>query len=243
MIHQSMPDNIQSFLKARLSREGILGFHFTIGIVLLGAATWLFSELAENVSAGAPLTQTDVRFSNWLHEHMTPVLTKVMLVITNIHSTSGISVMTVLVMLLLWRTAQRRHIASFLFIVYGGILLNWWLKSIFQRSRPQFIDPLLVIKSFSFPSGHTMAATVFYGALSAILISQTRNLALRILIVCAAVFMILLVGFTRMYLGVHYLTDVVGAMIEGAGWLTLCLTSFQVVRAARHPERRAKMKT
>src|SRR5947207_9836805 len=117
---------MHSFVKARLSREGILGLHFTLGIVLLGTATWLFSELAENVSAGAPLTQTDVRFSNWLHAHMTPVLSKVMLAITNIHSTPGMSVMTVLVVFLLWRTAQRRHILSFLFIVYGGMLLNWW---------------------------------------------------------------------------------------------------------------------
>lgn len=115
-------------------------------------------------------------------------------------------------------------------MIYGGMLLNVWLKAVFQRARPHFDDPLLVIDSYSFPSGHTMAATVFYGALAAIIFTRVTDWRWRCVIIFGATFMIALVGFTRIYLGVHYLSDVAAAMIEGAAWLTISLTAFQTVR-------------
>lgn len=221
------------FFKARLSREGTLGLHFTLGVLFLSIATWLFANLAEEVSTGQPLTIIDARFSNWLHAQATPWLTRVMFVITNIHSTLGITVMTLGVFVCLWRRRLSRWMAGFALTVYGGMLLNFWLKGIFQRSRPRFEDPLLTLNTYSFPSGHTMAATVFYGVLVAIVISQSRSWFSRVLAILAAVFMVALVGFSRIYLGVHYLSDVLGAMVEGAAWLALCLTALETVRRRR----------
>ena len=224
---------VKSFVQARLSREGVLGLHLTLGILFLSLATWTFADLAEDVANGEPLTISDARFSNWLHAHATPWLTKVMLVITNLHSTVGITTMSLLVAIYLWRRKFRRWVLGFLVTVYGGMLLNFWLKGVFQRARPHFDDPLLILTSYSFPSGHTMAATVFYGALSAIIISQLRDWRWKILTILAASLMISLVGFSRIYLGAHYLSDVLGAIIEGAAWLTLCLTAFETMRRRR----------
>jgi len=224
---------LRSFVRARLSREGALGLHFTLGILFLSLATWIFADLAEDVATGDPLTLTDARFSNWLHAHGNPWLTAVMLVITDLHSTIGITVMSLLVAIYLWRRGLRSRVLSFVVTVYGGMLLNFWLKGIFQRARPHFDDPLIVLTSYSFPSGHTMAATVFYGVLSAMIISQVRDWRWRTLTILAAALMIMLVGFSRIYLGVHYLSDVLGAIFEGAAWLALCLTAFETMRRRR----------
>jgi membrane-associated phospholipid phosphatase len=223
----------KSFLQARLSREGFLGLHLTLGILFLSAATWLFADLAEDVANGDPLTLTDARFSNWLHAHATPSLTRLMLSITHLHSTLGVTVMTLAISILLWRRRLRHWVFTLLVTVYGGMLLNFWLKAVFQRARPHFEDPVLILSDYSFPSGHTMMATVFYGTLSAIVISFVRDWKWRAFSIIVAMLLTALVGFTRIYLGVHYLSDVLGAMTEGAAWLALCLTATETMRRRR----------
>ena len=229
--------HLKSFLQARLSRESFLGLHFTLGILVLSVATWLFADLAEDIATGDPLTLTDARFSNWLHAHATHSLTTVMLLITNLHSTLGVAVMTLAVSIYLWHRRLRHWVFTLQLTVYGGMILNFWLKGVFQRARPHFDDPLLTLTSYSFPSGHTMMATVFYGTVSAIVISRVRDWRWRVLSIIVALFLIALVGFSRIYLGVHYLSDVLGAMAEGAAWLALCLTA---IGTTRHRRRRQK---
>jgi membrane-associated phospholipid phosphatase len=223
----------KSFLQARLSREGFLGLHLTLGIVFLSAATWIFAGLAADVANGDPLTLTDARFSNWLQAQATPSLTRVMLLITHLHSTLGVTVMTLATSILLWRRRLRHWVFTLLATIYGGMLLNFWLKAVFQRARPHFDGPILILSSYSFPSGHTMMATVFYGTLSAIVIARVRDWKWRVLAIIVAVLLLALVGFSRIYLGVHYLSDVVGAIAEGVAWLALCLTATETMRRRR----------
>jgi membrane-associated phospholipid phosphatase len=216
---------LKRFLRARLAREAYLGLHLTLGILFLSLATWLFATLAEDVIHGDPITTIDVRFSNWLHVHGTSGITRLMLLITNLHSTWGVTIMTLLVSIYLWRRRLRHWLFTFLLTVYSGILLNHLLKIIFHRARPHFADPILTLTSHSFPSGHTMTATVFYGTLCAIVISRADSWAGRVSWILVALLLITLVGFSRIYLGVHYLSDVLGAMAEGGAWLALCLTA------------------
>ena len=223
-------NKLGKFLRARLSRERFLGLHLTLGVLGLSAATWLFAALAEDVTHGDPITTIDVRFSNWLHTHGTSGLTTFMLLITNLHSTLGISLITALVSVYLWRRRLRNWVFTLLLTVYSGVVLNVLLKSIFQRARPHFADPILTLNSLSFPSGHTMAATVFYGTVCAIVIAHVRSWSARVFSIVVALLLVALVGFSRIYLGVHYLSDVLGAMAEGAAWLALCLTATETWR-------------
>lgn len=204
-----------------------------MGLLVLGIATAVFADLAEDVANGEPLTITDARFSAWLHAHATPPLTAVMLVITNLHSTIGITLLTMIFAILLWRWRARSRILEFVATVYCGMLLNYWLKDIFQRARPHFNDYLAIATGFSFPSGHTMAATVFYGMLAATVIPRMQSKAHKFMMIMLAVVMAALVGFSRIYLGVHYLSDVVGAMVEGVGWLAICCTAFETLHRRR----------
>jgi membrane-associated phospholipid phosphatase len=97
------------------------------------------------------------------------------------------------------------------------------MKFAFHRARPTFDHPLLVLTSYSFPSGHVAGATLFYGFLAALLASRCAQWRHRLLLVLAASLLIALVALSRMYLGAHYLSDVLAAFAEGAAWLTWCL--------------------
>ena len=105
-----------------------------------------------------------------------------------------------------------------------GMLVNELLKLSYERARPQFDDPLLLLHSYSFPSGHTAAATVFYGTLAAFLVSRSYRHRTRALIVACAVGAIAMVAFSRIYLGAHYLSDVTAAVCSSTAWLVVCLS-------------------
>src|SRR5439155_11271838 len=104
-----------------------------------------------------------------------------------------------------------------------GMLINLVLKAAYERLRPHFDDPLLVLTTFSFPSGHAAGAVLFYGVLAAFLVSRFYDWRARAACVAGAVGAVALVGFSRMYLGAHYLSDVLAAVCSSTVWLVLCL--------------------
>jgi membrane-associated phospholipid phosphatase len=227
---------LTAFLKARLSRQGYYGLNLTIGALLLVGATWLFGAIAEDVVTGEPLTFVDVRFSAWLQAHHQRSLIRAMLVITHLHSMAAVSVLTIAFALYLFRRSDRYWVVTLLLTVFGGMLLNVVLKNVFHRARPLFDNPILTFSSYGFPSGHTMAATCFYAVVATFAIRRIRAWPARILVVTLATLMVLLVGFSRIYLGAHYLSDVLGATMEGLAWLAFCLTAVDTIRRVRHGE-------
>lgn len=166
----------------------------------------------------------DLVISNWVHAHAHPALTNVMWLITWWHSLLGVSLMSSALALLLYHCRDVRGLRLLLLGVPGIMLLNALLKQIFQRARPEFDDPLTTLASYSFPSGHTAVSTVFYGVVALLLLERWkgRSAVRRIAVVVVAVSMVFLVGASRVYLGAHYLSDVLGAMLEGCLWLALC---------------------
>ena len=171
----------------------------------------------------------DVPLSLWFHAHPDPLLIQFMLVITHWHSTLGILLMTAVLGYALHRSGRPWWLLSLVLSVPGGLLLNNAVKHLVQRARPHFDDPLLTLTSYSFPSGHTAGATVFYGFLAVFVLAHVRAKPWRAAIVGAAVGMVMLVGFSRMVLGAHYFSDVAGAMVEGVLWLALCLGGVQAL--------------
>jgi undecaprenyl-diphosphatase len=211
-------------VKSKTYAKSFPGLHLVAGLLVFATMTLTLGEISEDVINREPLTVADAQLSIWLHTHATPYLTSAMLLSTRLGSTLIVSCIAAgLGFYLLW---QRRFywLAAVLSSVFGGMLLNKLLKYSFHRARPHFNDPILKLDSYSFPSGHTMMATVLYGALAAYLFSRTMDRRRRVLIVVAAGLLIALVGFSRIYLGAHYLSDVLAAIAEGLAWLSLCLT-------------------
>jgi undecaprenyl-diphosphatase len=206
---------------------------FGIGaFTVLGA---LFLAIAEDVATGDPIVRIDHGIAVWLHGHGNRMLTSVMLGVTHMHSAAGVWAMSlVFAAYLAWKRAWH-WLLSLVVVLGGGMLLNTLFKQAFQRARPTWDNPLLTLTSYSFPSGHTAGATLFYGLLAAYLITRLRSLRARALCIAGAVLMVCLVGFSRMYLGVHYLTDVLAAASASAAWLALCLLLVHHFNRRRRP--------
>lgn len=213
-----------AFVQARFSPQGYLGLHLTIGALVVIGASWLFGGIAEDVFTGDPLVIVDQRVADWLHLHATPRLTGFMTVVSDLHGSVAIAVYVVAFALFLAIKRYGYWLLALLLAVPGGMLLNVLVKHAFQRARPSFADEMLALSSFSFPSGHVLSATVLYGVLAAFVVSCTQAWRWRVFLVLVALFVVVLVAFSRLYLGAHYLSDVLGAWAAGIAWLALCLT-------------------
>jgi undecaprenyl-diphosphatase len=134
-----------------------------------------------------------------------------------------------------------RRISAILFsaAVVGGGLLEVLLKIVFERPRPDLFSPLVRVTSYSFPSGHATLATAFYGGLAAVVFHVTRRRAARWSAVLAATLLAGGVCLSRVYLGVHWPTDVAAGALIGLFWIVVCatLTDVFVRRAPRVEDR------
>lgn len=182
---------------------------------------------------GDPITVIDRNVANWLHEHRTSGLTVVMHIITNFASFPWvICVATICALVLRFKKAWY-HLLVLALVIPGGMVLIPLLKAAFHRQRPSFADAVQVFGGYSFPSGHTVAATLLYGVLAYFVIRSSKVLHRRVLAFLGALVMILLIGFSRMYLGAHYLSDVLAAGAAGLAWLAFSLTAVETLRRRR----------
>ena len=227
---------MSTFARARFSSKGYLGLHLTAGALVLMVCAFIFGHIAEDVVTSDRITTLDLQTSQWFHAHATPVVTRLMLLITHLHSTVGILSLSVLLAIYWLRVKSWDWLLTLVLTVPLGMLLNVLLKAIFQRARPAFDVPLLSLDSYSFPSGHVAGATLFYGVLAASLICATISWRRRVFIATLASLLVATVGLSRIYLGAHYLSDVLAAVAANSGWLALSLTAVTTWRKRRRSE-------
>lgn len=221
------------FISNRLSPRGYLGLHLTLGVLLILGTSWLFGGIAQDVVAGDPLTVIDRNVAVWFHERRTPGLTTAMELVTGLASTVWITGVGIVSALVLWRKRCWYRLLALLLVLPGGMVLDFLLQIAFHRQRPSFTDSFLIFTGYSFPSGHTMAATLLYGLLAAFAVVALKAWRWRVAGVLGAFVMVVLVGFSRVYLGAHYLSDVLGAAAAGLAWLSLSLTAVGSLRRRR----------
>lgn len=178
----------------------------------------------------------DVPVSAWFQANHHPVLTQFMLLVTHWHSTPGLLLMVAVVAAWLARRGMTGWLLSLALAVPGVMLLNAGVKLLVQRARPQFDPPLVSLGSYSFPSGHTAGSTVLYGFLAVLLLAHAGHRPWRPAVVPAALLLVLLVAVSRVYLGAHFPTDVLAAMVEGVLWLALVLYGIPALRRRRAGE-------
>ena len=177
------------------------------GWAALAVAGAIFAGLAWNVSGHTPLVRLDRQVTAWFAAHRSDAATATMLAISHAHALFAIA---------MW---------SLVFAaVLARMLLNLLLKLAYARVRPDLADPLVTLTSYSFPSGHTASAAVFYGVLAAFLVSRLRDAGARIACVVLAFGFVALVALSRVYLGAHHLSDVLAAACSSTVWLVLCLS-------------------
>jgi len=224
---------VTRFLAARLSPGGELGLHLTAGIVMLVVGVTAFAEIADAVGEQDDIARYDQSISQWFYDHAFEPLTTFMLGLTHLHGIPAMCVLSSLLGLWFWRKGAPYWLLATAISVPGGMLLNVLLKHVYQRARPSFEEPFLTLATYSFPSGHTAAATLFYGLLASYVVTTSSNWRVRWAAMTGAALMVALVALSRVYLGAHFVSDVLAAMAESAAWLAVCITSVSTLRRRR----------
>jgi undecaprenyl-diphosphatase len=218
------------FLAARLDPKSELGLRLTINVLVFGLAIWAFSGLLDGVLDNEWLVRADLAINGWFHVHATAPGRAAFNVITDA-GTVGVGVAIVVVTLWLWLRGSRFLAVAWLATNGGGAVVMWVLKTTVHRTRPQYAAEYLHGHSYSFPSAHTMFSTICYTLLAFVVGTLARwPSRRRTLLYVASTALVLLVAFSRIYLGVHYPSDVLGGLAAGIAWLAACIGALNVVR-------------
>ncbi|MGD1912205.1 MAG: phosphatase PAP2 family protein [Rivularia sp. (in: cyanobacteria)] len=196
---------------------------FTIAAFLI----WIFLQIADKVVAEETAT-FDTEILQSIYSIHTPLLNKIMAGITYLGNGSILIDLSCFVGIIL--LTQRRFINAFTLVIVasGGIGLNLWLKTLYGRVRPALWERIVEANSFSFPSGHAMVSLVIYGFIGYLLIVKFPSWSGIILLFTTL--LIVAIGFSRLYLGVHWPTDVIAGYAAGLVWLISCITSTEILQ-------------
>jgi len=177
-----------------------------------------------------PLAGPDHEVAGWFHAHLTHTFVTVLRVFTEFGSSEWIGVfLFLLVVFFIWKRWWP-SLVTLIVAVPGGMLLNEWVKILVQRQRPFLEGPFVDWSGYSFASGHTIGATLLYGQLALFILPAMKARHWRRLTIFSAALIVLLVGFSRIALGAHFLTDVLAAIIFGVLWLAFCLIAGKPLR-------------
>ena len=210
-------------------------FYTALGIVLVAgaavcvAATWMFVKLADVVREGAT-QQFDEAVLRWMASHQVPWVQHTMFEITLL-GTGLVLMMTVAVAAtFLWLTDHRFSALLLVIATWGGVAINALLKSSFDRPRPQVFEWGAQVLTSSFPSGHAMTATITYGTVAYLAARLQRRRLTRAITLFVAGLMIGVICVSRLYLGVHYPSDVVAGALMGLAWTAFCMATLEGIQ-------------
>jgi undecaprenyl-diphosphatase len=238
------------FAVVRASRRRALSLHTAVGIFVLAGGiaavlgTAAFAWLAAHVQAGR--TQAfDVAVLDYLALHRTPMMEQAMLEITFLGTGLVVLVIVAVAATFLWLSTHRYSATLLLVATAGGLVLNNVLKLGFSRPRPHIFAWGTHVMSSSFPSGHAMSAAVVYGTVAYLAARLQRRRLSRIITMLVAAFMIAIISFSRLYLGVHYPSDVAAGIVVGLAWAGFCMATLEGLQRMRGdaPDRRTAPST
>jgi len=200
-------------------RAPLIGIELILGLIVAVLAGAFFGWLGEEVLEGDTQALDD-RLRLLVNQYATPTLTEIMRLASIWGSPSRLSIVGAIAAGGFVSRGWRRGALLVMITLIGAGLIDGGLKLFFGRPRPvPFFEDYPSPTSFSFPSGHTLFATAFFGGLAVLLWPRLRSPAVRVLVCLAAFALILLIGVSRIYLGVHYPSDVLGGFAAGTVWV------------------------
>jgi membrane-associated phospholipid phosphatase len=197
-----------------------LSMQIILGICAVIASLFVFLKLAYKIIDNETVF-FDSSIINFMYSLRSPEMTALMKGITFLGGEIFLGTATAITILILFKK-HKNDALNFIFILLFGIGLNLFLKDLFQRPRPDFM-PLIHEATYSFPSGHAMNSFVFYMTLSYFIFHETRRKMLSILFASVSAIIVLLIGISRIYLGVHYPSDVIAGYAAGILWFCLVI--------------------
>lgn len=211
VLAKSLVENFQTVVKK-------LGWRLAAGLLSAMASAIFFGWLASEVFEGETKAFDDA-VRNAIHQTATPILTGTMIFFTYLGSVWGIISLLVLASAAMIYQGHKRATIILWITMAGQVVLGITLKNSFQRPRPDAFFDFPLPSSYSFPSGHAFASLCFFGIAAWLIGTRTKSEFWKISAWVVAIFLILTIGVSRIYLGVHYPSDVVAGYAAGLIWL------------------------
>lgn len=199
--------------------------YLALAAAIFGGFLLLFIELVDELKENE-LIRFDEAAIQYVQAFISPRLTEYMSVITFLGSVKWLAFSVLLAAVLLF-LFKKTSLAWFMVLSSGlGALFNLLLKWIFKRERPD-IRPLIEEQGFSFPSGHSMGSFIFYGSLAYMIIHLAKRIRWKTAWTLMLGCFIIMIGLSRIYLGVHFPSDVMAGFAAGGAWLTIMIIGFR----------------
>ncbi|RLQ95254.1 phosphatase PAP2 family protein [Falsibacillus albus] len=214
-----------------MTKNRIAIFKFLIVLGMISFFTWGFFEIADDYQ-DQEIRHFDSIIIEGIQNHVSPFWTHIMLGVTLLGSVKWIVILTSMTVMLLFLFKHRLLAVYVAVSISCGGLFNWLLKWIFKRERPD-IEPIIQEQGYSFPSGHSMGSFIFYGTLAFILFKLYKQKWAKIFGALLAIFLVFFIGISRIYLGVHYPSDIVGGFTAGAAWTTISIITYHFLDIRR----------
>ena len=228
---------VRPAVQRRLRPAGAVLLYGAAGFALVVGAAMLFAEIAEHLRPDGAMARADAALAESIRVHVNPAVLRAFGIVTHFGDVLSMTLLGVVVAMLLWQRRQRALALGWVLAVGGNALLNPLLKRVFERVRPVHDHGLVGELGWSFPSGHTSSATVAYGMLAYIAI-RTLPPRWHLPAVLTAAALAFSVGCSRIFLQVHFASDVAAGFASGIAWLTVCIASVELgrhYRQHRHP--------
>jgi undecaprenyl-diphosphatase len=222
--------------RARIASGARLALRLAAGFGVIVAAAALFAAVAGELGDGETLAALDAAVSRSVGQQASPSTLQAFAWLTRFGDTATLMVLCIAVGLALVFRGERGLALAWVMAVGGNSLLNVTLKGIFERVRPVRDHAMAAAEGWSFPSGHSSGSVVAYGMLAYIAI-RTLPRAWHVPAMIAAAAIAFTTGCSRIFLQVHYPTDVVAGFASGSAWLTACIVSFEAARHYRRSRR------
>jgi len=229
------------FLRKRFSRKEKFGLTFTIRILLIVFFVFLFLSILQDYRAYDPLIRADVRIVNLFYTFRSDTLTNVMLFFTNLGTWQVVFTGIIVIGFSLFALNLLPYLCALIISVSGGEIIVAIIKHLVRRPRPPSISAFLLDHSFSFPSGHSFVAMSFYGLLAYIMYRMSDKKISKIIAIVGGIVIIAAIAVSRIYLGLHWPSDIFASFTLGGAWLTLIITILELQKNSPWSQESAKL--
>ena len=228
-------DNLRSFLREKFHQYDVtLPYVITVFIALIVVVVGIniFIELTETLKSDL-LADYDHQITEYVISFRSPALTEYFIFITHVGDVYGYAVVLILLTIMsIFVFKHWKYTVQIVFVLLLSALSNLILKRFVDRARPG-IEHMVSVETLSYPSGHAMSAMAFYGFLMFLFYRFKINIFLKIGIILLLALLIFSIGLSRIYLGVHFPSDIAGGYIAGFIWVVFCVLLFNVIDVFR----------
>lgn len=220
-----LPVSLVRFIMRRLDNTSLSGLPLTLLVATVVYLLFIFFGIIQNIITSNIIIAMDTRVANFLFAIRGTEFTKFFTWLTLLAVGQIILVFAVIYSIILFLWKKKTYLLPLWITIAGSELFTYLVKLAIHRPRP--LNAIYTENSFSFPSGHASISVVFYGFIAYILFRQLKKWQHKMAVLFFGVIFILMIGLSRLYLGVHFLSDVLGGYLLGTLWLLIGIAIFE----------------